>query len=42
VIGAIGVGGATGEQDAEIAKAGVQALIAALREPPVQATPKAP
>ena len=30
VIGAIGVGGATGEQDAIIAKAGVEALIAAL------------
>jgi len=27
VIGAVGVGGATGEQDAEIAKAGIEALI---------------
>lgn len=30
VVGAVGVGGATGEQDAEIAKAGVEALIGAL------------
>lgn len=30
VIGAVGVGGATGEQDAEIARAGVQALIEAI------------
>ena len=30
VIGAVGVGGATGEQDAEIAQAGVAALTAAL------------
>jgi glc operon protein GlcG len=27
VVGAIGVGGATGEQDAEVAKAGIQALL---------------
>ena len=27
VIGAVGVGGATGEQDAEVAKAGIQALL---------------
>jgi len=27
VLGAVGVGGATGEQDAEIAKAGIQALL---------------
>jgi glc operon protein GlcG len=27
VIGAIGVGGGTGEQDAEVARAGVQALL---------------
>ena len=33
VIGAVGVGGATGEQDAEIAKAGVEALTAAIRTP---------
>jgi glc operon protein GlcG len=30
VVGAVGVGGATGEQDAEIAKAGIQALLDAL------------
>jgi hypothetical protein len=30
VVGAIGVGGGTGEQDAEVAKAGVQALLDAL------------
>ncbi len=32
VIGAIGVGGGSGEQDAEVAKAGVQALLDALSE----------
>jgi glc operon protein GlcG len=32
VIGAVGVGGATGEQDAEVAKAGIQALLDALGE----------
>ena len=32
VIGALGVGGASGEQDAEIAKAGVAALIAAIKQ----------
>jgi glc operon protein GlcG len=32
VIGAVGVGGATGEQDAEIAKAGIAALVEALKE----------
>jgi glc operon protein GlcG len=32
VVGGVGVGGGTGEQDAEIAKAGIQALIEALRE----------
>jgi glc operon protein GlcG len=31
VIGAVGVGGATGEQDAEIAQAGVEALIKELK-----------
>jgi len=31
VIGAVGVGGATGEQDAEIARAGIAALLEALR-----------
>ena len=30
VIGAVGVGGGTGEQDAEVAKAGIQALLDAL------------
>lgn len=33
VIGAVGVGGATGEQDAEIARAGIAALVRALRGP---------
>lgn len=33
IIGAIGVGGATGEQDAEIARAGAQALITLLLAP---------
>ncbi|MBS0263291.1 MAG: heme-binding protein, partial [Planctomycetes bacterium] len=32
VIGGVGVGGGTGEQDAEIAKAGIQHLLAALRD----------
>jgi glc operon protein GlcG len=32
VVGAVGVGGGTGEQDAEVAKAGIQALLDALRE----------
>jgi glc operon protein GlcG len=32
VIGAVGVGGGTGEQDAEIAKAGIQALLDRLTE----------
>jgi glc operon protein GlcG len=32
VVGAVGVGGGTGEQDAEVAKAGIQALLAALAE----------
>jgi glc operon protein GlcG len=32
VIGAVGVGGGTGEQDAEVAKAGVTALLAALKK----------
>ena len=30
VVGAVGVGGGTGEQDAEVAKAGIQALLDAL------------
>jgi glc operon protein GlcG len=34
VIGAVGVGGATGEQDAEVARAGVQALLKALDAEP--------
>lgn len=32
VIGGVGVGGGTGEQDAEVAKAGIQALLTALNE----------
>lgn len=32
VVGAVGVGGGTGEQDAEVAKAGIQALLDALAE----------
>lgn len=32
VIGAVGVGGATGEQDAEVARAGIAALLAAIAE----------
>lgn len=32
VIGAVGVGGATGQQDAEIARAGIAALIEALKK----------
>jgi glc operon protein GlcG len=31
VVGAVGVGGGTGEQDAEIAKAGIEALVKALK-----------
>lgn len=31
VIGAVGIGGGTGEQDAEVAKAGIQALLEALQ-----------
>ena len=31
VIGAVGIGGGTGEQDAEVAKAGIQALLDALK-----------
>ena len=30
VVGAVGVGGGTGEQDAEVAKAGIQSLLDAL------------
>ncbi|AMV38645.1 GlcG/HbpS family heme-binding protein [Planctomyces sp. SH-PL62] len=33
VIGAVGVGGGTGEQDAEVAKAGIQALLDLLKAP---------
>lgn len=33
VIGAVGVGGGSGEQDAEVAKAGIQALLDALNPP---------
>jgi glc operon protein GlcG len=32
IVGGVGVGGGTGEQDAEIAKSGIQALVEALRE----------
>lgn len=38
VIGGVGVGGGSGEQDAEVAKAGIQALLDALKE--VHAAPK--
>lgn len=31
IVGAIGIGGGTGEQDAEVAKAGIQALLDALK-----------
>lgn len=31
IIGAVGIGGATGEQDAELARAGVQALLDRLK-----------
>jgi glc operon protein GlcG len=33
VVGAVGVGGGTGEQDAEVAKAGIKALLDALTAP---------
>jgi glc operon protein GlcG len=36
VIGAVGVGGATGEPDAEIARAGVEKLLSALKAEPKQ------
>jgi glc operon protein GlcG len=32
VVGAVGVGGGTGEQDLEVAKAGIEALLEALRD----------
>jgi glc operon protein GlcG len=32
IIGAVGVGGATGQQDAEIARAGIAALVEALKK----------
>ena len=32
VVGAVGVGGGTGEQDTEVAKAGIQALVEALKK----------
>jgi glc operon protein GlcG len=34
VIGAVGIGGGSGEQDAEAAKAGIQALLEALKASP--------
>lgn len=40
VIGAVGVGGGSGEQDAEVAKAGIAALLDALREQKQPALPK--
>jgi len=40
VIGAVGVGGATGEQDAEIAKAGVDAFLAELAQSGIDISPK--
>jgi glc operon protein GlcG len=39
VIGAVGVGGGTGEQDAEIARAGIAALLSELGEEPQKKTP---
>ena len=33
IVGAVGVGGATGEQDSEIARAGIAALLKALETP---------
>jgi glc operon protein GlcG len=32
VVGAVGVGGGTGEQDAEVAKAGINKLLGALEK----------
>jgi uncharacterized protein GlcG (DUF336 family) len=32
IIGAVGVGGGTDEQDAEVTKAGIQALVEAIRK----------
>ncbi len=32
VVGGVGVGGGSGEQDAEVAKAGIRALLDALRK----------
>ena len=32
IAGAVGVGGATGEQDAEIARAGIEALVKSLAD----------
>jgi glc operon protein GlcG len=41
VIGAIGVGGGTGEQDAEVAKAGLAAFLDGLKAAPEESKPKA-
>ena len=40
VIGAVGVGGGTGEQDAEVARAGVDALLAELAQAGIDISPK--
>ena len=40
VIGAVGVGGGTGEQDAEIAKAGIDAFLAELAQSGIDISPK--
>ena len=41
VIGALGVGGGTGEQDAEVARAGVDAFLAGLQAEPTKPTGQA-
>jgi glc operon protein GlcG len=40
VVGAVGVGGATGEQDAEIARAGIAALMEAMEKTPPAGLPE--
>jgi len=40
IIGAIGAGGGTGEQDAEVAKAGVAAFLEALQASPAEGEAK--
>lgn len=38
IVGAVGVGGGTGEQDSEIAKAGIEALLESLKKEPAKAS----